>query len=298
MQSFTKDEALNKSEYVRRSLTKISHKTWEYFIISRIIHRLDDFSIEFVTQQLVKRPDGSRALTDLFYPQLGLHLEINEPFHKENIEADSIRQRDIVNVTKHRIENIDIDETSTIEEMCARTDAFIEIVKSAKAKLVDAGNFRTWDLESRYLADPIIQRGYIDVDDNVTFRLQAEAMKCFGFDGKGWQKAAWKFKDSTNDSIWFPRLYPHDPRWTNELSADGKVITQKANNEDGIATNRKILSEPVLSPKGNVVVFAKAKDALGENLLRYVGTFVRNRKLSNEQCITYELVRTREQVRV
>ena len=51
-----------KTEYIHLSLKKISHKKWEYFLISRILHRLDDFEIEFVSQQLVRCTDATWAL--------------------------------------------------------------------------------------------------------------------------------------------------------------------------------------------------------------------------------------------
>ena len=69
---------ISKQDYIYRSLKKVSHKGWETFVISRIIHGLDDDDIEFVTQQLVRLSDESRALTDLYFPQFDLHVEVDE----------------------------------------------------------------------------------------------------------------------------------------------------------------------------------------------------------------------------
>lgn len=123
---------MNISDYIRRSLTKVSHKAWEYFIVSRIIHRLDDLEIEFITQQLVRRRNGTRALTDMFFPQFSLHLEIDEPHHKETIESDALRARDIIADTGHEITRIAIKNESDIEGICNDVEKFIETLRQKK----------------------------------------------------------------------------------------------------------------------------------------------------------------------
>ena len=43
-----------RTEYILRNLSKISHKQYELYVISRIVHLLDDPEIEFVCQQLIR----------------------------------------------------------------------------------------------------------------------------------------------------------------------------------------------------------------------------------------------------
>ncbi|WP_323716132.1 AbaSI family restriction endonuclease [Paracoccus aminovorans] len=78
---------MSKDDYILRSLSKTRHKRIEHFVVNRIYHLLDDPEIEFVCQQLVRRSDGP-ALTDMYFPQFRLHLEVDEPFHERNVEAD------------------------------------------------------------------------------------------------------------------------------------------------------------------------------------------------------------------
>jgi hypothetical protein len=292
---------MNKSEYILRSLAKISRKKWEYFIISRIIHRLDDYSIEFVAQQLVKRLDGSRALTDLFFPQFGLHLEIDEPFHAGNVVHDVMRERDIVSVTGHDIKRIrvlnDQGSEKSLQTICAEVDGFIDLVRKSKTEKEAKASFVPWDLTLRYSAQPVIERGYLDVKDNVTFKVQVEAMKCFGFKGKGYQRGAWNINDGTGDWIWFPRLYEHYI-WINEMTADGQHIYQRANSDEARNQNISSLEGSQNTQEPNVIVFAKARDSLGANLLRYVGTFRRDIVQSCADFIKFDLVRTHEPVRI
>lgn len=289
---------MNKSEYIRHSLTKVSNKTWEYFIISRIIHRLDDLEIEFITQQLVRRPDGTRALTDLFFPQFALHLEIDEPHHENSVAPDALRERDIITITDHAITRIRVSDEIDIKKICDDVEGFIKTLRQKKQEQVDAGSFEPWNPEERYLSGPVIARGYLDVADNVAFRRQDEAMKCFGFKGKGWQKGVWKIPDGSADSLWFPRLYRHDPRWENELSLHDKTICQRGLTDEGQAHNRKELEkERGMPEERSVIVFAKAKDSLGANLLRYVGTFRMDRETSSDAALIYRRIATREKTR-
>ena len=84
---------VDKGEYVRRSLSKMRQKPWELYVISRIVHRLNDPDIEFVPQQLVRLESGRRALTDLYFPQFDLHFEVNEGHHFEQAQTEADEAR-------------------------------------------------------------------------------------------------------------------------------------------------------------------------------------------------------------
>ena len=60
------------------------------YVITRLIHLLDDPEIEFVCQQLIRTPNGKRYLADLCFPSLGVYLEIDEFHHtsKENVISE------------------------------------------------------------------------------------------------------------------------------------------------------------------------------------------------------------------
>ncbi|THK40631.1 hypothetical protein E8Q33_12250 [Methylophaga sp. SB9B] len=290
-----------KTDYILRSLRKLSHKTWELFIITRILHELDDDEIEFVTQQLVRRPDASRALTDLYFPQLDLHLEIDEPFHNYQLRTDQLREQDIVLITGHRIERIKVlDEAGQqkpLHRIRFEVDNFVSLIKKLKESQIKKAHFIAWDWDKKFSSVPIIERGYLDVEDNVTFRKQTEAMRCFGFIGKGYQRGDWPIPDGTHDRIWFPRLFEHFI-WHNELTADGKYIFERALNDEGVRSIAKQLKDAEAHPERKIIVFAKAKDPLGANLLRYVGTFVINIYASTKWEIRFDLIRSREPIRV
>ena len=74
----------NKTEYILSTLKKLQHKAEEQYVISRILHRLDDLSIEFVCQQYLV-PDEDSYLLDLFFPQFQIFVEVNERGHSSPI---------------------------------------------------------------------------------------------------------------------------------------------------------------------------------------------------------------------
>lgn len=296
---------MNKTEYILRSLAKVSNKRWELFVVSHIIHQIDE-DIEFVAQQLVRGGDGQRYLTDLYFPQFGVHLEIDEGHHIKNIQSDKFRELDIVHVTNHQVKRIKIFDEFGAEKLLtqirAEIENFIDFIKRLKKKMIASGRFFPWDWDSRYSADPIINRGYLDISDNVTFRLQAEALRCFGFSGQTIRRGTWRIRDGSRDWVWFPRLYPHYI-WNNEISADGQKIRGYAINDLGRDKNIKTIDrlKKEISqgkPVENVIVFAKSKDNLGTNVLRYVGTFRVNLSESCADFTQFDQFRTIEKVRL
>jgi very-short-patch-repair endonuclease len=258
----------------------------------------DDDEIEFVTQQYVRRGDGTYALTDLFFPQFNLHLEIDEPHHEKEIQKqkDTLRTRDLVLATGHTIELLKIqkkDETlKSLSEIRSEVDEFVKRIQLQKTVKSD---FTPWNFETRYSPEPVIERGVLKISDNVVFRKQIDAMRCFGFKGNGWQKGAWTIPDGSKNYLWFPRLFEHG-MWRNELSEDGTVIHERAINSDGRASIEKQRQDIGELPNRKAIVFAKAKDALGHSLLRYVGTFQARRSETDPEVISFDRIATSEKV--
>ncbi len=271
----------------------------ELFIVSKIIHSLDD-DIEFVTQQYVQRSDGKRALTDLFFPQFGVHLEIDEPPHERQAEKDKDRERDIIDVTGHEMQRIAVlDDRKSEKDLPAlriEIDRFTRYIQMKKSNAILNGTFQAWDFDGRYNPQQYIDSGFIDVAYNVVFRRQTEALRCFGFSGKGYQRGLWRIPDGTKDALWFPRLYPYG-NWNNFLEEGGQVIFEKPITPEGFRSIKSQIEDFNAGKYRHYIVFAKAVDVLGGRLYRYVGTFEANLHASNEGCIRFDLVRSREPTR-
>ena len=98
---------MDKLEYVAKQISRARKKTYEHYVVTRIWHLLNDLTIKFVTQQYIKRPNG-RALTDMFFPQLKIHIEVDEGHHKNQIDWDRLRQADIIDATGHKVLRVDV----------------------------------------------------------------------------------------------------------------------------------------------------------------------------------------------
>lgn len=292
----------SKQDYIYKSLKKITHKGWESFVITRLIHRLDDDDIEFITQQAVQLPNGKRALTDIYFPQFALHVEVDEKYHESDrqLKDDEKREQDIVQITGHEITRIKIAEPNgaykELGEIRQQVDDLVNRIKELKVSHITEEKFAPWDFETRYLSDRVIKKGFLDVDDNDVFQLQIEALKCFGFKGKGYQRGAWKIPDGSNDVVWFPRLYRHGC-WHNYLENSGKTIVERAVNGDGLKSIKEQRAEEEKYKGRNHIVFAKSKDALGFNLLRYVGTFEMALFDSTDNYLIFKQIRSQEPIR-
>ena len=260
-----------KEQFVLRSLSKIKHKKWELYIITRIIHLLDDPTIEFSCQQLVKSKTGKRFLTDLCFPNLNLYYEIDEVQHsslKHQI-SDKHRKREIVDTTNFIEKRIKVftsnGQDRNIEDINKEVDKFIVFIKNRKRELINKNRFVPWDFKKKFDPKTYVDRGYIDLKDNVAFLTQRDCKRCFGYKGGHAQRASWKIPNK-NKRLWFPKLYS-DKDWNNFLSEDFKqIVMQRTSGND--------LNLPVRED-GNSIVFAHYQNIFGKKVYKFLGEYQR-----------------------
>lgn len=292
---------MNKLDYVVRQLARTKSKKYEQYVVTGIIHKLRHHDIKFVTQQYVLRsvalpdllPDSEkkasykRALTDLYFPALGIHIEVDEPFHedKENVEKDKLRESDIVNATKHDILRVEIKD-KTLKQIDERIDACVLKICEKFSKLSD---FKPWNLEDEYSIKQHIDRGHINANDNVAFKLVVDACNCFGHNYKGYQQSTADHPHFSNISLWFPKLFENED-WSNTITDDEKIIKEYAKDD----TKRQAHFDSCIADKRNKrIVFAKAKDNLGMLLYRFKGLYELNIERSREKnMIIWERIAT------
>ena len=271
--------SISKDDYILRAFSKIQHKKWELYVITRIVHLLDDPDLEFVCQQLIKTPDHKRYLADLCFPELELYFEVDELQHssKEHAIADENRMKEIIDAshfTEKRIQiydnNLKIKELTEINE---EIDSLIRYIKDRKQEYIANNNFNPWDYYNKYNPEVHIERGYIDTKDNVSFLYHRDALRCFGYDRGHFQRAVWSIK-GTSKGVWFPKLYEND-LWNNSLSDDFKRIEMTKKDHSTI----EIEFEDV-----EWFVFAHYKDFLGQTVYKFLGEFHSSRELSTDSC--------------
>lgn len=267
---------MDKKEYIIRQLARTKSKKYEQYVVTRIISLLNDLDVKFVTQQYVSRPE-SRALTDLYFPQLALHIEVDERHHKSCVNADQIREADIVNATNHEIKRIDVDKS--IQEINSDIDTLIKSIKTKVQSLKNTEDFVEWDIDAEFNSETYIKKGYIDIADDVKFRQIKDACNCFGYRYKGCQKGWVIHPNEENTAIWFPRLNPiaeqapKDGEWDNRISQNEEIITTSHLTDS--AKNKKILND-IKTHTGDLpkrVIFVRVKGSLGMVLYRFRGLY-------------------------
>lgn len=269
-------KALTKDQYLLRNFSKITHKKWELYVVTRVIHLLNDENIEYVCQQYINPPDNSKYyLADLCFPSLKLYLEINEGQHAatEHAMNDKIRQREILDATEWEQKTIKVyqDDKSggikdrPLSEVDKEIDDFLDYLKCKKNKIERAsGKKLFWNYEDKFSPDAHIKKGYIDVSDNVVFLYHKDALKLFGYTGSHYQRAYWMIKGK-DQAVWFPKLYNNN-QWRNKLSDDYEEIVQQR------YVNGKLEDWP-LPGKENRIIFAHYKNILGQTVYKFYGEY-------------------------
>ena len=268
---------MDKKEYIIRQLGRTKNKKYEAYVISRIIHQLDDFSIKFVTQQYVTRPEG-RALTDLFFPQFGLHIEVDEGQHftVKNIVEDKIREADIINATGHEILRVDV--TKSLDEINDTIEVIVRKVRELKLN----SDFTAWDIDAEFDPKTYIKLGYISVLDNVAFRKAKDACNCFGHNYLGYQKAGALHPYHPDTGLWFPKLFPNGV-WDNRISNDENIIFERHVDDEKAKNHVLMHLENKEKHKHKRIVFARVKGNLGDVLYRFRGLYELDITESNHQ---------------
>lgn len=284
-----------KLEYITRMLTKISHKRLESYVIHRIWNTLDNPNVHFVFQQYVIRKEGKYALADLYLPQINLVVEIDEPAHFQNKEADIIREREIlklVDVVRIKCYNEinGVAEPCSLEELNLRIDEVTNLIKS---KVTELGtDFKAW--KGVDTVEDIRQRGYISVKENVSLYTIDDIAAIFGTRPKhrGFLRASGVgVPNKHGEVVWWPNT--EHKLWNNSISEDGKTITECPRNP----TERKSHMRLYLGSKEKRITFLRYKDWLGITSYRFVGVFQINPSKSEKEnkCIwerisdTYQL---------
>ena len=283
---------MNRTEYIIRQLAKTNKKSYENYVVTRIWHLLNNLDIKFITQQHVTRPTG-RALTDMYFPQINLHVEINEAHHfnaeGNRILNDIIREADIINATGHELINIDISKAVEgkilVYDVSKINYQIDEVIKSIRQKFEEKKP-SPWNIDAEYDPRTYIEKGEIMVSDNVAFRTIADACNCFGYNFHGFRKGYLRHAKEDR-MLWFPKLYVNDD-WENEISLNESHIFEKRIKNPNEYLENMGKGENDIKER---LVFAKVKSNLGDVMYRFKGVYKWIPEESNKQGkIVYERV--------
>ena len=265
--------ALSLETYVTRNLQKISSKRWELYVITRVLHKLDDPNIEFICQQYINPPKNKDYyLADLAFPSLKLYLEIDEGQHasKAHKNADLKRDAEIFEATDWECKRIAVfvsrngkKRDKKLTALNNEIDRFVEYVKAKKQLLARRGTFVKWDYETKFLPESYISQKVINVNDNVALLSHRDVLRLFGYKKGHYQRAVWKI-GNTNQMVWFPKLYAN-AEWVNTFDNQAGLICQFRKDK-----------RPYPIPQNDArdrVVFAHQKNIFGQTVYKFFGVF-------------------------
>jgi len=266
--------SISKETYVTRNFQKISGKRWELYVITRVIHLLNDPDIEYVCQQYINPPKNKEYyLADLAFPSLKLYLEIDEGQHggESHQAADIKRDAEILEATDWECKRIAVyvNQGNTkvdkkLELLNQEIDRFVEHIRIKKQNLISQGNDIVWEYEKKFLPETFIKKQQINVSDNVSLLNHRDVLRLFGYTKGHYQRAVWKV-GKFNEMVWFPKLYSNSD-WVNEFDEKTDTIHQ----------HRKDMKPHPISPndENDRIVFAHQKNIFGQTVYKFYGVFV------------------------
>lgn len=267
---------LSKKEYIRKQIARTNKKDYENYVVSRIVHLLDNLDVKFVTQQYVQKENGY-YMADLYFPQLNYFVEIDESHHLKQEKADQIRDADFQNVVGIRPRRIDVC-NATIEDINNQCDKTVEEIETIIDNKRTKNEFVPWDPSKEFNPDTWIKKGKITTKDKVAFRRIVDGCKALGLDYKGFQRAGAKHPFEQNTLVWFPKLYQNGV-WENFYDEEKGVIQEK--NIESKEKRIKHIEYHLNDPLKRRIVFARVRDPLGFILYRFRGVFELDEDTSN-----------------
>ena len=266
---------LTKREVLFRQFRKFTRKSQEAYVISRIWHRLDCDDVEMITQQYVKRP-GGYALTDAYFPQFNVHIEVQEDAHQNHVEADLARKQDIVEVTRDNVILIwpgdSQDDEASLQKLHQQIEDVVKDFRNRRADMMSQGMWKPWnDPGYEFSIERWCREGEVSLSKGGALRTIWEVCNTFGHRYAGGYQRAWTTNPmDPKTGLWFPKLYVNAD-WDNRLSEDGVWIREAYTGND-VAKQAK--HERIVDDRGqDRVTFAHVKSPLGVTLYRFVGVF-------------------------
>lgn len=287
---------MDKIEYITNQLKKTFGKKYENYCITRIYNKLDRDDVQFVTQQWVKGKDKKIYYKDLYLPQLGIWIEIDEKHHEKQEEMDKERTKSIKkiekisNKVKKKYSALDevLNEPSdpiriyvygkTIDEINKKVD---DVVDKINKKIKELGNkFEPWDAAlippEKYIKDGYIRSSYYS-----KFRVIRDIAKIFGKERPNVRHGYIKVKK--DKYIWCPILKIHgfeckENEWENEINDDGTIIKEKQKID-----NKNYLN--VLNENETRYVFVKYKHPSYNYIYKFLGVYVLDKEKTKKEKI-------------
>jgi len=248
---------LDKYQFIKKQLSKTNKKNDENYVVSRIWHLINNVDVKMITQQYILRDLVTKhyALADIYFPQFGFIVEIDELYHQteEMLIRDKIRQKDIVQALECEVYRVTV--SNNIVEVNKQVDSIVFEIH----KMIEEDGFVPWDLQAEYNPITYIRTGFIDANDHPVFKTVSDCCNCFGAGYNGLQHSGALHKYQSEIDIKGLKFYPNGD-WNNQLEADEEHFTEF--NFDPVK-NQEYLEKRLYKMRHELALFAHVKSELG-----------------------------------
>ena len=233
-----KDKPDEKLLYLVRTLSRTKRKDYENYVVNTIWNRLDNDTLEIVTQQYIHNPTNPKKdqygkkrkhyFIDLYFPSLNIGIECDEAphFYEENKKLDKEREVSIYDALHeigdkgYRLRRINV--TQTYDKVQDDINKAVSFIKQ-EIKRLDPKKWKIQTAEEYYK-----EKDEIRTDDKVSFKTITEACNIlFSTEYEGQQHAffypkingEYIFDNSIykDHRLWFPKLAIPDPNNPNDV---------------------------------------------------------------------------------
>ena len=242
-----------------------------------------------VVQQKVELPNGRYALADLYLLQIGIFVEINEPFHAFQKKEDDYRNENIIKLTQNdqfiiSCGNPNKDgEWLSLNEIHQQIDQCVAFIKERINQIQD---LKPWDMSKWLSVEYHKQKGVFKAEDNDQLRTIDDICAVFNTKPKyhGYLRVGTaSVPNKEKQEIWFPNIHNRSG-WSNHLSEDQDTF-EEFNEKDEIKRKKHV--DTCIEDNKLRITFFRHKDELGMEFYKFIGIFALDIEESKKQnkCI-------------
>lgn len=276
-----------KLDYITRLFQKTSKKAIESYVLSRLWHRLDNDEIKIIPQQYVNRHKHKYALTDVYFPQFKIHVEVNERAHyesEERIQNDKKRKEEIEMQTGHKVYEIDC--RKSLKEIHAKVDQIVKVINVSLIEQHRLNTFKPWNPDEERSVEYWRRKNVISGKDEVCLNNIEDICNLFNADFKKTKRGYLRLggishPEKNNVILWWPSEKSRKG-WLNYLDEENKTITET--HSDNNKKEEHYINH--LNSQELRYVFYHSKDILGLVSYKFEGVFAYDSERSTPEIGT------------
>ncbi|HMV30409.1 MAG TPA: hypothetical protein PKE23_13535 [Anaerolineales bacterium] len=271
-------------DYLSRLFQKVGSKPTELYVLTRLWHQLNDLEIQMLPQQYVGLPENRYAMSDIFFPQANVFVEINEPAHYESewrIELDRQRNEHIAARTKTRVEVVDCREP--LEGIHLQIDGIVDLIRERVSEAKESGAFKRWRPNEARNPQYWKTQKVIRLEDEIILNNIEAICELFDADFKQTKRGYFRKGAIAHPSvpecvIWWPSAFSRSG-WSNTSKEDGTFIAESHQNPQ---RNQTHYHDTLKWPHKRIVFYFQ-RDVLGFSGYYFMGVYEIDFDLSNER---------------